>query len=68
MRVQERIGRTGRVSWQARVEHEGRHDARTFTNKADALAWERDAHRRAQLGAVGTVEPPKDALAVWLRT
>jgi len=67
MSVQKRIGRNGRVSWQARVEHEGRHIARTFRLKADADAWEADARRRAQLGAYGTPEPAKSSLAAWLR-
>ncbi len=48
--------------WLARWLVDGRHVARTFDLKADAVAWEAGARRRSQLGAHGAAEPSRDTL------
>jgi integrase len=52
--------------WLARWVIDGRHVGRTFDRKVDAVAWEAEARRRAQLGAHAPAEPSRETLEEWL--
>ena len=52
--------------WLARWVIDGRHVGRTFDRKVDAVAWEAEARRRAQLGAHAPAEPSREMLEEWL--
>jgi hypothetical protein len=52
--------------WLARWVIDGRHVGRTFDRKVDAVAWQAEARRRAQLGAHAPAEPSRETLEEWL--
>jgi integrase len=66
MSVQRRV-MGGRARWLVRWLEDGRHRGRMFDRKADALAFEAEQRRRAQMGAHAPAEPSRDRLGEWLR-
>lgn len=67
MSVQRR-NRGGRRRYEVRWREEGRQRSRTFDRRADALAFDAERRRRAQLGAHAPAEPSPEPLRVWLET
>jgi integrase len=64
--VQRRV-RGDRTRYEVRWREEDRHRARVFDRKADAEAFDREARRRAQMGAFTPAEPSRERFGEWLR-
>ena len=64
----ERRTKGGRTRYLVRWREEGRSRARTFDRRKDALDFEAERRRRAQLGAHAPAEPSRERLRQWLKT